>query len=177
MDVIDGVPITCIDNGMPVVVMRAADVARTGYETRDELDHDTELKARIESIRLQAGPLMNLGDVKTQTVPKMILVAPPRQGGAISTRSFIPHRAHATIGVFAALSVATACLLPESPAHGLAQIPDGQTKLMMVEHPTGASPVSMTTDRHDGKTVVTEAAIISTARALFRGEVLVPGSI
>jgi 4-oxalomesaconate tautomerase len=174
MDVIDGVPITCIDNGMPVVVMRAADVARTGYETRDELDNDTELKARIESIRLKVGPLMNLGDVTTQTVPKMILVAPPRQGGAISTRSFIPHRAHATIGVFAALSVATACLLPESPAHGMAQIPDGETKLMMVEHPTGASPVSMTTEVRDGQATVTEAAIISTARALFEGNVLVP---
>ncbi len=90
MDVIDGVPVTCIDNGMPVVVMRADDVARTGYETRDQLDADDELKARIESIRLKVGPLMNLGDVKEKTVPKMILVAPPREGGVISTRSFIP---------------------------------------------------------------------------------------
>ena len=128
----------------------------------------------FESIRLKVGPLMNLGDVKTQTVPKMILVAPPRQGGAISTRSFIPHRAHATIGVFAAVSVATACLLPGTPANAVAQIPDGATKMMLVEHPTGASPVSLTTGDQDGKVVVTEAAIISTARALFTGHVLVP---
>ncbi|MET0163768.1 MAG: 4-oxalomesaconate tautomerase [Vicinamibacterales bacterium] len=174
VDVVNGVEVTCIDNGMPVVVMRAADVGRTGYETREELDKDTELKARIEAIRLTAGPMMNLGDVKDQTVPKMILLAPPRQGGVVSTRSFIPHRAHAAIGVFAAVSVATACLLPESPAHSIARIPDGTTKLMLVEHPTGASPVSLTTDRQDGKTIVSEAAIISTARALFEGHVLVP---
>jgi 4-oxalomesaconate tautomerase len=174
VDVVNGVEVTCIDNGMPVVVMRAADVGRTGYETREELDKDTELKARIEAIRLTAGPMMNLGDVKDQTVPKMILLAPPRQGGVVSTRSFIPHRAHAAIGVFAAVSVATACLLPESPAHSIARIPDGTTKLMLVEHPTGASPVSLTTDRQDGKTIVSEAAIISTARALFKGHVLVP---
>ena len=174
VDVINGVEVTCIDNGMPVVVMRASDVGRTGYETREELDKDTELKARIEAIRLTAGPMMNLGDVKDQTVPKMILLAPPRQGGMVSTRSFIPHRAHAAIGVFAAVSVATACLLPESPAHSIARIPDGTTKLMLVEHPTGASPVSLTTDRQDGKTIVSEAAIISTARALFEGHVLVP---
>jgi 4-oxalomesaconate tautomerase len=174
VDVINGVEVTCIDNGMPVVVMRAADVGRTGYETREELDKDTELKARIEAIRLTAGPMMNLGDVKDQTVPKMILLAPPRQGGVVSTRSFIPHRAHAAIGVFAAVSVATACLLPESPAHSIARIPGGTTKLMLVEHPTGASPVSLTTDRQDGKTIVSEAAIISTARALFEGHVLVP---
>ena len=174
VDLVNGIAVTCIDNGMPVVVMRASDVGRTGYETRDQLDKDTELKARIEAIRLAVGPMMNLGDVKDQTVPKMILLAPPREGGVVSTRSFIPHRAHATIGVFAAVSVATACLLPDSPAHSLARIPDGTTKLMLVEHPTGASPVSLTTEVHDGKTVVTEAAIISTARALFEGRVLVP---
>jgi len=174
VDLVNGIAVTCIDNGMPVVVMRASDVGRTGYETRDQLDKDTELKARIEAIRLAVGPMMNLGDVKDQTVPKMILLAPPRESGVVSTRSFIPHRAHATIGVFAAVSVATACLLPDSPAHSLARIPDGTTKLMLVEHPTGASPVSLTTDVHDGKTVVTEAAIISTARALFEGRVLVP---
>jgi len=174
VDLVNGIAVTCIDNGMPVVVMRASDVGRTGYETRDQLDKDTELKARIEAIRLAVGPMMNLGDVKDQTVPKMILLAPPRESGVVSTRSFIQHRAHATIGVFAAVSVATACLLPDSPAHSLARIPDGTTKLMLVEHPTGASPVSLTTDVHDGKTVVTEAAIISTARALFEGRVLVP---
>jgi 4-oxalomesaconate tautomerase len=119
---------------------------------------------------------MNLGDVTEKTVPKMILVAPPRDGGVISTRSFIPHRAHATIGVFAALSVATACLLPESPAHGIAQIPEGTTKQMLVEHPTGASPVAITTEARNGEVVVTEAAIISTARALFTGHVLVPST-
>jgi 4-oxalomesaconate tautomerase len=176
VDVVNGVEVTCIDNGMPVVVMRATDVARTGYETRDELDKDSELKARIEAIRLKVGPMMNLGDVKDQTVPKMIMVAPPREGGVVATRSFIPHRAHATIGVFAAVSVATACLLPGSPAHSVARIPDGGTKMMLVEHPTGASPVSMTTEQQNGKTTVTEAAIISTARALFTGHVLVPQS-
>jgi 4-oxalomesaconate tautomerase len=177
VDVVDGVPVTCIDNGMPVVVMRAADVDRTGYESRDALDADTELKARLESIRLQVGPTMNLGDVTDKTVPKMILVAPPREGGVISTRSFIPHRAHATIGVFAALSVATACLLPDSPAHALAQIPAGRRKLMMVEHPTGASPVSIEVEESGGRVTVTETGLVSTARLLFRGEVFIPARV
>jgi 4-oxalomesaconate tautomerase len=172
-DRIDGIDCTLIDNGMPIVVMRASDLDRTGYETREQLDTDEELKARIEKIRLQAGPLMNLGDVKDKTVPKMFLVAPPREGGVICTRSYIPHRAHAGIGVFAALSAATACLLPGSPAHGLANLPDGLTKRMLVEHPTGASPVSITVEETDGRPAVTEAALISTARPLFVGNVLV----
>jgi 4-oxalomesaconate tautomerase len=177
VDLIDGVAVTCIDNGMPVVVMRASDLDRTGYETREALDEDVALKARVEQIRLQAGPMMHLGDVGAKSVPKMILVAPPRNGGVISTRSFIPHRAHATIGVFAALSVATACLLPESPAHGIADVPPGSPKRMLVEHPTGASPVSIAVEEHAQGARVTEAAIISTARPLFIGHVLVPSHL
>ncbi|HWB44963.1 MAG TPA: 4-oxalomesaconate tautomerase [Hyphomicrobiaceae bacterium] len=174
LDEIDGIPLTLIDNGMPCVVMRAKDLSRSGYETREALDADTELKARIEAIRLKAGPLMKLGDVKEKSVPKMVLVAPPRAGGAISTRSYIPHRAHAGVGVFAALSAATACLLPESPAHGLADIPPGRAKRMLVEHPSGASPVSITVEEKGGTVEVREAALISTARKLFAGQVLVP---
>jgi 4-oxalomesaconate tautomerase len=174
VDVVHGVRVTCIDNGMPVVVMRAGDLGRTGYESRDALDGDSELKARIEAIRLAVGPLMNLGDVADKTVPKMILVAPPRDGGAIATRSFIPHRCHATIGVFAALSVATACLLPEGPAREVATVPSGRSRRILVEHPTGASPILLTVDQRDGQDRVIESALISTARALFTGHVLVP---
>jgi 4-oxalomesaconate tautomerase len=173
-DEIDGVAVTLIDNGMPCVVMRAADLGRTGTETREALDADTDLKARIEAIRLKAGPMMNLADVTEKSVPKMVLVSPPCAGGVISTRSYIPHRAHASIGVFAALSVATACLLPKSPAHALAKIPAGRVKRMLVEHPTGANPVSITVDERDGKVEVREAALVSTARKLFAGQVYVP---
>jgi 4-oxalomesaconate tautomerase len=177
VDVVNGVSVTCIDNGMPVVVVKAADLGRTGYETRDALDADAELQARLEAIRLAAGPMMRLGDVMSQTVPKMILVSPPREGGAVSTRSFIPHRCHATIGVFAALSVATACLLPEGPAHAVAAVPAGPVKRMLVEHPTGASPVLIDTVERNGQTEVGDGAIISTARPLFAGQVLVPACV
>jgi len=177
VDEIDGIAVTLIDNGMPVVVMRAADLGRTGYESREALDADTELKSRVEAIRLEAGLLMRLGDVKAKSVPKMVLVAPPRDGGLICTRSYIPHRAHASIGVFAALSVATACLLPESPAHALARIPAGCSKRLLIEHPTGASPVVIEVEERDGSTHVREAAIVSTARRLFAGQVYVPQGV
>ncbi len=110
-DAIDGVEATLIDNGMPCVVLRASDFGLTGRETRDALEADSELKSRLESIRLKAGPLMNLGDVAEKSVPKMTLVSAPTAGGAIATRSFIPHRVHASIGVLAAVTVATACLV------------------------------------------------------------------
>lgn len=171
VDVIDGVAVTCIDNGMPVVVLRAADVGATGLESRDELDADAVLKAKLESIRLKAGPLMNLGDVAAKSVPKMSLVSAPSNGGAISTRTFIPHRCHASIGVLGAVSVATACMLPGAPAAELAVIPDGSTKRLSIEHPTGEMTVVVTVDEDGG---VEDAAILRTARKLFDGVAFAP---
>lgn len=166
VDVIDGVECTLIDNGMPCVIMAAADFGLTGQEDREALDADAGLKARLESIRRQAGPLMNLGDVAEKSVPKMTLVSPATRGGAINTRSFIPHRCHATIGVFAAVSVATACTLEGSPAAALAVLPgDGR---YLIEHPTGAAEVLIETDAAGN---VTGAGTLRTARKLFDGRV------
>lgn len=169
-DVIEGVACTLIDNGMPCVVMAASDLGATGYESREELESEAlaPMRARIEAIRLAAGPLMNLGDVAEKSVPKMVLVAPPLGDGALATRSFIPHRAHAGIGVFAAISVATAALLPGSPAHGVARLPAGARKTMSVEHPGGATGCVLDLDAAGA---VVGAALLLTARKLMDGVV------
>ncbi|SOB88211.1 4-oxalomesaconate tautomerase [Sphingomonas guangdongensis] len=168
VDVIDGVACTLIDNGMPCVVLAAADVGVTGYEDRETLDGNDSMKARVEAVRLLAGPLMNLGDVREKSVPKMMLVAAPREGGAVAVRSLIPHRVHASIGVLGAVSVATACLVPDSPAAALADVPDGSTKTLGVEHPTGVTECVVTIDAA-GQPV--EAGMLRTARKLMDGEV------
>jgi len=172
VDEIEGVACTLIDNGMPCVVFKAEAVRATGYESREELESEAfaAMRARIEAIRLKAGPLMNLGDVKEKTVPKMMLVAPPANGGAVTVRSFIPHRAHATIGVLGAVSVATACLVKGSPAAEVASIPDGATKTLSVEHPTGEMSCVLTVN--DAGEVET-AALLRTARKLMDGTVYV----
>ena len=170
VDEIDGVRCTLIDNGMPCIVFKAEDVGATGYETRAELDAADELKARIEAIRLKAGPLMNLGDVSAKSVPKMMLVAPPKNGGAVTVRSFIPHRAHASIGVLGAVSVATACLVEGSPAAEVAQIPEGRRKTLSVEHPSGE--MSCVLEVNEAGQVET-SALLRTARKLMDGIVFV----
>ncbi|MCZ8096606.1 MAG: 4-oxalomesaconate tautomerase [Alsobacter sp.] len=169
VDIVEGVPVTLIDNGMPVIVLRASDVGRTGHESRDALDQDMELKDRLEAIRLAAGPLMNLGDVRNKVVPKIALVAPPRDGGHIATRSFIPHECHAAIGVFAAVTVATAAVLPGSPAGTVARLPAGRVKTVSVEHPTGEFTVRLEVDGTAEHPVVTRAGLLRTARKLFDG--------
>jgi len=169
VDHVAGVDVTLIDNGMPVVVLEAASVGRTGYEPRDILDKDAELKARLEEIRLEAGRLMGLGDVSSKVVPKMALVAPPAAGGHVCTRSFIPHECHASIGVFAAVTVATACVLPGSPAARVAQMPPGRDKTLSVEHPTGEFSVMIEVGGTEENPVVEKAGLLRTARLLFEG--------
>lgn len=165
-DVIDGVNCTLIDNGMPCVIMRASDFGLSGQETREAIEADTALKARIEAIRQAVGPLMNLGDVREASVPKMTLVSPAVAGGAINTRSFIPHRVHASVGVLAAVTVATACLIEGSVAQPLSVIPaDGR---FQIEHPTGAMEVFLEMAEDGG---VKAAGTIRTARKLFDGVV------
>ncbi len=164
-DVIGGVEATLIDNGMPCVVLRAADMGIAGTETPEELEANAALRARLEAIRLEAGPRMNLGDVAGKSVPKMTMVGPARRGGAISTRTFIPHRCHKAIGVLGAVSVATACLTPGAVGHDLAVIPGGDPRVLSVEHPTG----EMTVVGHVEGGSVTRAEVLRTARKLMDG--------
>lgn len=172
VDMIEGVACTLIDNGMPCVLFKAEDVGATGYETREELESEgfAPIRGRIEAIRLAAGPLMNLGDVSAKSVPKMTLVAPPRNGGAITARVFIPHRAHASIGVLGAITTATACLVEGSPAAEVAEVPEGRRKTLSVEHPSGEMSCVLETDVQGQ---VISAALLRTARKLMDGIVYV----
>lgn len=170
VDTIDGVPCTLIDNGMPVVVLTAAAVGISGYESCEQLEQNTELRATLESIRLKAGSLMGLGDVTDTTIPKLTMVAPPAGHGHLSTRTFIPHRCHDAIGVLGAVSVATAAILEGSPASECLTKPDGP--LVRLEHPTGFfDAVIDAQSRPDGTIEVERAGIIRTARKLMDGMV------
>jgi 4-oxalomesaconate tautomerase len=176
VDTIVGVRVTCIDNGMPVVLLRASDFGRTGYESPDQLNGDTELKTKLERIRLQAGQLMNLGDVAKKVVPKMSLIAPPRAGGIVSTRTFIPHVCHAAIGVLGAVSVATASAVPGTVAEGVTALPT-RGNVYSVEHPSGEFSMTLDIDSSGPLPVFRRAGLLRTARLLSRGEVFIPAGI
>jgi 4-oxalomesaconate tautomerase len=176
VDQFDGVDVTCIDNGMPVVVMAAEALGVSGYESRDALNANAALKQRIESIRLQAGPAMNLGDVTKKVVPKMCLVAKPAAGGQICSRTFIPHDCHSAVGVLGAVTVATAAVMPGSVANRYALVPAGLAKTISVEHPSGEFSVILSMNPAN-PTEVLSAALLRTARLIMRGEVYVPSFI
>ena len=174
-DLCDGIELTCIDNGMPVIIVRAADLGVTGAEKPAELEGNAALAAKVERIRLAMGPRMKLGDVARKTVPKVCLVSAPRLGGSIATATFIPHRVHEAIGVLGAVSVATACVIEGSVAASVARRPEGQRRIE-VEHPGGFFTVDVEVELAE-KIIVRRAVLLRTARKLMRGDVFVPGAI
>jgi 4-oxalomesaconate tautomerase len=169
-DVIDGIAVSCVDNGMPVVVARAADFGLTGYEPADELAGNGELARRVQALRLAAGELMGLGDVSGLTVPKTTLVSAPRDGGTICTRTFIPVRPHTAIGVLGAVTVATVLLLPGGVGAELARFP-ASGQVADIEHPTGHLKVEVELDTSASPPRVLRAGVVRTARKLFDGTV------
>lgn len=174
-DQVDGVDVTCIDNGMPVVLIRAGDLGKRGDEAPADLEADEALTERIERLRLTLGPRMNLGDVTRKTVPKMCLVSAPRDGGAVCTRTFIPHRVHEAIGVLGAISVATACLAPGAVTAPLVAVEaSGGAQQLDIEHPTGFFTVDIEAEVRDAMVSVRRSALLRTARKLMEGHVFVP---
>jgi 4-oxalomesaconate tautomerase len=172
IDIVEGIEITCIDNGMPQVMLRAKDLGITGYETPQELDNNTDLKAKVERIRLQISYKMNLGDVSQTTIPKMCLIAPPQYGGVLTTRTFIPHVCHEAIGVLGAVSAATACLVKGSVTEGIAVLNNPQS--LSIEHPTGEFTVNIESHYEKGQLMVDNSGVMRTARLLSRGFVFIP---
>jgi 4-oxalomesaconate tautomerase len=168
-DEIDGVEVTCVDNGMPVVLAMAVSFGLTGYETHEQLAADEALLARIDAFRIQAGEVMGLGDVSRTSVPKTTLLAPPRDGGQVSTRSFIPVRPHTAIGVLGAVSVVTGMLLPGAVGHEIAQQWPAGTSRVDVEHPTGHLLVDVIIDSEAQPPRVIRSGVVRTARKLFDG--------
>ncbi|MCX4090778.1 4-oxalomesaconate tautomerase [Nocardia sp. alder85J] len=170
-DEIDGMEVTCVDNGMPVVVATAAAFGLTGYESHADLAADAALLDRVDALRRKAAALMGLGDVAQSSVPKTILVAPGRDGGQVCTRSFIPVQPHTAVGVFAAISAVTALLTPGAVGHELTADWPAALSRVDVEHPSGHLLVDIALDTAVTPPVVHRAGVIRTARKLFAGTV------
>ena len=176
-DVIDGVEVTCMDVAMPIAIARASDFGLTGYETVEELDANRDFYARMEPIRLEAGRRMGMGDVTKSVTPKFALLAPPRDGGTVTARYFMPWNCHPTMAVTGAQCLASCVLMPGTVAEGLFTQPAGQPALVLIEHPGGV--IDVTVDYQNGPDgfALKSAGLLRSARLLARGEVMVPGTI
>jgi 2-methylaconitate cis-trans-isomerase PrpF len=176
LDVIDGVDVSCVDVAMPMILMRAEQLGKTGYETPNELDADKALMERMEAIRRKAGVLMGMGDVSKAVVPKIGLLSAPRGGGTITSRYFVPYECHKAHAVTGTVCVASACAIPGTVASQLVRLPPPPQGILTIEHPSGKIAIDLDAD-FDGKEVLRRAALVRTARRIFEGSVLVPRQV
>lgn len=174
---IDGIDVTCIDVAMPMVIMRAADMGKTGYESKAELDADAAMFERFRSIRLEAGRRMGLGDVSDMVIPKVGLVAPPRAGGGIASRYFVPHNLHAAHAVTGGLCVATLAVMQGTVADGISVVSRDLVQTVRIEHPSGFLDIELSVDGFGPGLTFNYGAVLRTARRLFDGAVMVPRSV
>jgi 4-oxalomesaconate tautomerase len=167
METIDGVDVSLVDAAMPCMILRAADVGATAYETPAELDAKRELFARLEAMRMEAGRRMGLGDVTKSVTPKIILVAPPRDGGSICGRYLMPHDTHAGFAVTGSICM-SACLVADGTVtDALVPAPGAD---IGIEHPAGQIDVRFDAEEVNGELKVHSAELLRTTRLLFRGD-------
>lgn len=175
-DMIDGIEVTCMDVAMPIVIARASDLGLTGYETATDLDANTELFARMEAIRLQAGALMGMGDVSKSVTPKFAVLAPAKEGGSIAARYFMPWKTHPTMAVTGGQCLASCALTPGTVSDGLLDRPTDSPANIALEHPSGAMDVLIEFNGEDGF-VLEAAGLVRTTRKIADGHVYIPNSV
>lgn len=170
VDWLGDVPVTCIDMAMPMMLVEAAQLGKTGSESPAELDADQHFLQRLETLRLRAGLLMGLGDVTDKVIPKPVLVAPARAGGTLQVRYFMPHNCHKALAITGSIGLATACVTEGTVLERmLGQRPEKRLATVRIEHPSGAIEVGLSYVGHDASTV--RASVVRTARRLFSGNV------
>ena len=174
---IDGIEVTCIDVAMPIVIMRARDLGKTGHESKAELDEDRALFARLESIRRAAAMRMGLGEVSDKVVPKLALLSEPMAGGSIASRYFVPHKTHAAHAVSGAICVAACAVIEGTVADGLGRVARRPKQTISIEHPSGMIDIVLEVRGRGAETDVVRAGTLRTCRRLFEGNVLIPSSI
>ena len=175
-DRIDGIDVTCMDVAMPMVIARASDFGLTGYETVQELDDNKDFFKRLESIRLNAGELMGMGDVSESVTPKFGLFAPAREGGTIATRYFMPWNTHPSMAVTGSQCMASCALTPGTIADGLLERPTSSPANVVLEHASGTIEVLVDFSSEDGFSL-NSAGLLRTARKLADGNIYVPARI
>lgn len=168
-EAIDGIAVSLVDAAMPLVIIDAAAMGKTGHETPAELDADRQFMRWLEVIRREAGRRMGLGDVSGLVIPKPVLIAPPQNGGTFTARYFMPHACHKALAVTGAVGLATAAATPGTRAAALVAAPP-PLRSVVIEHPSGRLELAIDAGA-DGSPVV---SVIRTARMILDGALHLP---
>lgn len=171
IDIISGIPVTCIDAATPCVIINANNLGKTGHEQPFELDNDLLFLEKLEKIRLQAGILMGMGDVKDKVIPKPVIVSKPKNDGNICARYFVPHSCHKSLAVTGSIAISASYAMENTVCSNLIQNKNiGDDNEITIEHPSGK--IDLSVKIRDGKPE--SVSLIRTARKILTGTIYLP---
>ncbi len=178
--------VSCVDVAVPMVIARASEFGNTGTESPKDLRNDEVFFAALKKLWIEAGLKMGLTTkgrpmtadeiANSETIPKVCIVGPPKNGGNISTRYFTPQTGHDTMAVTGGCCLAAACLMPGTVAYELAQgLPalsaSGSEAQVDIENPAGILSATIEGRQTNTETLITRAAYKRSAQILLRGYV------
>ena len=176
---IEGIDVTCIDLGNPMVLALAKDFLIKGNETFKELNENKTLFKKIEKIRKIAAMKMGMGDIIGKVLPKFALLSQSKDLGKITSRYFTPYSCHQTHAVTGSLCVASSCFIPNTIPHSLYKT--GKEKLSVnIEHPMGEIQCLVELKKDFEKNLIQKSNLINscgiyrTSRKIMKGSVYVP---
>ena len=168
---VQDIEVTCMDVAMPRVIARASDFGLSGMETREELDANKEFFKRMESIRIEAGELMGMGDVSQSVTPKFGLLNSVGGINNIGCRYFMPWETHPTVAVTGSQCLASCALARRTVAEGLMQTDGSSPALVTLHHPMGTMDVLIDYSTVGDDYINKSAGLVRTARKIASGEI------
>ncbi len=176
IDVIDGIEVSCVDAAIPMVIARAADMGKTGYETPDELNADRDFFVRVERIRVEASHKMGMGDPTGSVVPKFCIISKARGAGSVNARYMVPHEAHATFPLTGGQCLAAASVQRGTVAEGIVRVTSALSQIIDIEHPVGTLGTAIDYTGTSDAPSINRIGFVRTARKLMTGDVFVPAA-
>jgi len=185
VDTIAGVRVSCVDVAVPMVIVRAADLGKTGHESVGELAADADFLQRLKAIWVEAGlkmqlrrkngSLMSAADIaQSETLPKVCIIGAARAGADLAVRYFTPQTVHSSLAVSGGCCLAAATLVAGSVAHELA--PKSATSVLGevkvdIENPAGILSTTVVASTQGDALRIASAAYQRSAQVLLKGYV------
>jgi 2-methylaconitate cis-trans-isomerase PrpF len=191
-EMIEGRMVSCVDVAVPMVIAAATEFGKTGYESDADLTGDRNFLDALRATWIEAGlrmglkrrdgTPMNVDDLaRSETIPKICIVAPPRDGGQITVRYFTPQTAHASMAVSGGCCLAAACLLPGTVAHEVARNVVSLTSeftetTIGIENPAGVLEATVVAAISGASIAISRVAYRRSTQILLRGHVPLYGA-
>ena len=192
VDNVAGIDVSCVDVAVPMVIVEARSLGKTGHEPVAALAADAAFMATLRTLWTQAGLKMGLRRkdgalmtedelARSETIPKICIVAAPREGGHIAVRYFTPQTGHASMAVSGGCCLAAACLIPGTTAHRVATniAASGAAFAdihVSIENPAGRLDTTVVAALDERQLQIRSAAYRRSTQILMRGHVPLYGA-